>query len=101
LGLGETQSEVIEVMQDLRETDCDFLTIGQYLQPSNGQQEVVRFILPSEFDEYRRIGEGMGFRMVSAGPFVRSSFQAINMLQAWQFSQAKLDTFSQFTINVR
>ena len=80
VGLGETHQEVIEVMQDLREADCDFLTIGQYLQPSRQHHQVIRFIPPAEFDEYRRIGEGMSFRSVASAPFVRSSFHAAEML---------------------
>jgi len=80
VGLGETHQEVIEVMQDLREADCDFLTIGQYLQPSRQHHQVIRFIPPAEFDEYRRTGEEMGFRSVASAPFVRSSFHAAEML---------------------
>jgi len=81
LGLGETREEVIEVMQDLREADCDFLTIGQYLRPSAKHHPVVRFVPPSEFGEYKRIGEEMGFKLVASAPFVRSSFHAAEMLQ--------------------
>lgn len=80
VGLGETHQEVIEVMQDLREADCDFLTIGQYLQPSRQHHQIIRFIPPAEFDEYRRTGEGIGFRSVASAPFVRSSFHAAEML---------------------
>jgi len=80
VGLGENLEEVIEVMQDLREVDCDFLTIGQYLRPSAQHHQVIRFVPPSEFDEYKNIGEGMGFRAVASAPFVRSSFHAAEML---------------------
>lgn len=80
VGLGETHQEVIEVMQDLREADCDFLTIGQYLRPSPQHHQVIRFVPPPEFDEYKRIGEGLGFRAVASAPFVRSSFHAAEML---------------------
>jgi lipoic acid synthetase len=76
LGLGETQEEVLEILKDLREAECDFLTIGQYLQPRSDRLPVVQFIPPEEFGEYKRIGEEMGFRAVASGPFVRSSFHA-------------------------
>jgi len=79
LGLGETHQEVIELMKDLRETGCDLLTIGQYLQPRSDRLPVVRFIPPEEFDEYKKMGEKMGFRAVASGPFVRSSFHAAEM----------------------
>jgi lipoic acid synthetase len=79
LGLGETQKEVLELLRDLRETGCDFLTIGQYLQPRQDRLPVVRFIPPEEFEEYKRIGEELGFKSVASGPFVRSSFHAFEM----------------------
>jgi lipoic acid synthetase len=81
LGLGETQEEVLELLRDLREAGCDFLTIGQYLQPRPDRLPVVRFIPPEEFEEYKRIGEEMGFRAVASGPFVRSSFHAFEMFK--------------------
>jgi lipoic acid synthetase len=79
LGLGETQEEVLELLRDLRKTGCDFLTIGQYLQPRPDRLPVERFIPPEEFGEYQRIGEEMGFRSIASGPFVRSSFHASQM----------------------
>jgi lipoic acid synthetase len=82
LGLGETQEEVLELLRDLREAGCDFLTIGQYLQPRQDRLPVVRFIPPEEFEEYKRMGEEMGFRAVASGPFVRSSFHASEMFEA-------------------
>ena len=81
LGLGETREEVLDLFQDLREAKCDFLTIGQYLQPHTNRLPVVRYIPPEEFEVYRKIGEGMGFKMVSSGPFVRSSFHASQMFE--------------------
>ncbi|MGO8988654.1 MAG: lipoyl synthase [bacterium] len=81
LGFGETQEEVLEVLQDLREAGCDFLTIGQYLQPRPDRLPVIRFIPPEEFEEYKRIAEGVGFRAVASGPFVRSSFHAAQMFE--------------------
>jgi lipoic acid synthetase len=84
LGLGETQEEILELLRDLREVRCDFLTIGQYLQPRPDRLPVVRFITPDEFEDYKRVGEGMGFRAVSSGPFVRSSFHAFEMFKTIQ-----------------
>ena len=81
LGFGETPEEVLEVLRDLREAGCDFLTIGQYLQPRQDRLPVIRFIPPEEFEEYKRIVEGMGFRAVASGPFVRSSFHASEMFK--------------------
>jgi len=76
LGLGETQQEVIEVMANLREADCDLLTIGQYLQPSLRHHKVVRYVPPEEFEEYQNIGREKGFISVTSAPLVRSSFHA-------------------------
>jgi lipoic acid synthetase len=79
LGLGETHEEVLELMEDLRGVGCDFLTIGQYLQPRSDRLPVERFIPPEEFEEYKKTGEAMGFSAVASGPFVRSSFHASQM----------------------
>jgi lipoic acid synthetase len=79
LGLGETKEEVLDLLQDLRVVGCDFLTIGQYLQPRPDRLPVVRYVPPEEFEEYKKIGERMGFKAVASGPFVRSSFQASQM----------------------
>jgi len=76
LGLGERRGEVIEVMQRLLETRCEILTIGQYLQPKREKLDVVEYVHPSVFDDYREIGERLGFRAVFSGPFVRSSYMA-------------------------
>jgi lipoyl synthase len=81
LGLGENQEEVLNLLQDLREVECDFLTIGQYLQPRPDRLPVIRYVPPEEFEEYKRIGEKMGFRSVASGPFVRSSFHASQMFE--------------------
>ena len=81
LGLGENQEEVLELLRDLRKARCDFLTIGQYLQPRPDCLPVVRFIPPEEFEEYKAIGEKMGFRAVASGPFVRSSFHASQLFE--------------------
>ena len=84
LGLGETEEEVLGLLQDLRKVECNFLTIGQYLQPRPDRFPVVRFIPPEEFEEYKRVGEKMGFRAVASGPFVRSSFHALEMFENTQ-----------------
>jgi len=76
LGLGERREEVIEVMERLLESGCEILTIGQYLQPKREKLDVVEYVHPSVFDEYRVIGEQLGFRAVFSGPFVRSSYMA-------------------------
>ena len=84
LGFGETREEVLELLGDLKEAGCDFLTIGQYLQPRPDRLPVIRFIPPEEFEEYKRVGERMGFRAVASGPFIRSSFHAAQMYETTQ-----------------
>jgi lipoic acid synthetase len=79
LGLGESREEVTEVMSDLREANCDLLTIGQYLQPSAQHHPVVRFISPEEFTEYETVGREMGFTGVASSPLVRSSYRATEL----------------------
>ncbi|MCL5734233.1 MAG: lipoyl synthase [Actinobacteria bacterium] len=81
LGLGETEEEVLSVMKDLRDVGCDFLTLGQYLSPSEDHLPVARFIPPGEFQEIAAEGRGMGFRGIEAGPFVRSSYRAGELLK--------------------
>jgi len=81
LGLGETQEEVLNLLTDLREVGCDFLTIGQYLQPRSDRLPVIRYVTPEEFEEYRETARGMGFKGVASGPFVRSSFHASQMFE--------------------
>lgn len=76
LGLGETMPEVKEAMRDLRASQVDILTLGQYLRPSPKHLPILRFVPPEEFAEYRRVGAEMGFSHVEAGPLVRSSYHA-------------------------
>lgn len=76
VGLGEEKVEVYQVMDDLRSAEVDFLTIGQYLQPTPKHHEVVRFIPPEEFKDYESMARGKGFLMVSASPLTRSSYHA-------------------------
>ena len=76
VGLGETWDEIIETMHDLREVDCDLLTIGQYLRPSNKHVALAKWYTPGEFDELGAIGRSLGFSHVASGPLVRSSYHA-------------------------
>ncbi len=76
LGLGETENEVVEVMRDLRQVDCDLLTLGQYLAPSRQNYPVMNFPTPQEFADYIPIGIEMGFKGVASAPLMRSSFKA-------------------------
>lgn len=76
LGLGEEHNEVIEVMQDLINYKCDYITLGQYMQPSRGSLPVYRYLLPEEFEEYKSIALTLGFKKVFSGPLVRSSYHA-------------------------
>ncbi len=83
VGLGETVTELLETMQDIRNTECDILTIGQYLSPSPRHLPIQRYYTPEEFEELKEAGLEMGFRHVESGPLVRSSYHA--------GEQAKLD----------
>ncbi len=81
LGIGEKEYEVISVLRDLREAGCDFLSIGQYLRPSNKNIPVAAYIPPEKFDYYRKIGGAMGFLHIESGPYVRSSYFAERYLE--------------------
>lgn len=81
LGMGEKRSEVIQAITDLWDSRCDVLTLGQYLAPSRAHYPVGEFITPEIFLEYRDIALEMGFRSVSAAPFVRSSYHAADIFQ--------------------
>ena len=76
VGLGEDRQAVIQVMDDMRAADVDFLTIGQYLQPTSKHHAVDRFVTPDEFKNYEKSAYGKGFLMVSATPLTRSSYHA-------------------------
>lgn len=76
LGLGESEAEVIQAFKDLRDAQCDILTIGQYLQPTRQHLPVVEFVTPERFDAYRQTAQEMGFKHVASGPLVRSSYHA-------------------------
>lgn len=84
VGLGEEKEEVIELMKDLREVNCDIITIGQYLQPTKDNLPVERFITPEEFKEFEKIAYSLGFKLAFSSPFVRSSYmaeEALNLLK--------------------
>ena len=81
LGLGEAQTEVLDTLSDLLDYGCDFLTLGQYLQPSSKHLPVVRYVPPEEFDELGEFAKQLGFRKVASGPFVRSSYHARDMAE--------------------
>jgi lipoic acid synthetase len=76
VGLGETREEVLQVMDDLRSADVDFLTIGQYLQPTRKHAPVKRYVHPDEFEAYAQSARGKGFLLVAASPLTRSSYHA-------------------------
>jgi len=76
VGLGETNDEILRVMDDLRQVDCDFLTLGQYLRPSEDHVPVARFVSPKEFEEIAVGGREKGFNGIASAPFVRSSYRA-------------------------
>jgi lipoic acid synthetase len=76
VGLGEERNEIFQVMDDLRAADVDFLTIGQYLQPTRKHHEVVRFVPPEEFKALETVAYAKGFLMVSSSPLTRSSHHA-------------------------
>jgi lipoic acid synthetase len=76
LGLGETEAEVFEIMDDLVAHGCDVLTLGQYLQPTKMHVAVEEFITPEQFDYYKQVGLAKGFKYVESGALVRSSYHA-------------------------
>ncbi|MFC1627721.1 lipoyl synthase [Gemmatimonadota bacterium] len=76
VGMGESANEVVGTMDDLRNADVDFLTIGQYLQPTRKHHPVREYVPPAQFESYREIGLEMGFSHVASGPLVRSSYRA-------------------------
>jgi lipoyl synthase len=76
VGLGETDAEIREVLRDLREVDCDIVTIGQYLQPTQKHLGVKEFVTPAQFEAWREYGESIGFLQVVSSPLTRSSYHA-------------------------
>ncbi len=74
LGLGETDDDILKVMEDLRQVECDLLTIGQYISPSENHFPVHGFVLPKQFKDWEAVGRGMGFKGIASAPLVRSSY---------------------------
>ena len=94
VGLGETKEEVLQVMDDLKAANVDFLTIGQYLQPTPKHAPVMRYVTPEEFNYYERVARVKGFLMVSASPLTRSSYHAgddFRKLKKARLANAKAD----------
>lgn len=89
VGLGETKEEVRQVMDDMREADIDFITIGQYLQPTPKHAPVDRFVTPEEFKSYEKMAYAKGFLMVSSTPLTRSSFHAGDDFQKMKENREK------------
>lgn len=81
VGLGERRNEVEQVLRDLRDHDCEIVTIGQYLRPSIKHHPVVRYVPPEEFVHYRQFGRDLGFRQIESAPLVRSSYHASETLR--------------------
>jgi len=90
VGLGEEKPEVLQVMDDLRSADVDFLTIGQYLQPTPKHHPLDRFVTPAEFDEYKSLATAKGFLLVSATPLTRSSYHADRDFEALREARENL-----------
>jgi lipoic acid synthetase len=86
LGFGEGEEEVVKAMRDLRKSDCDVLTMGQYLSPSPRHYSVKEFISPGQFNRYRQIALSLGFKAVSSGALVRSSYDAQNIYQELNYA---------------
>lgn len=89
LGLGETKTEVVKTLSDLKRTGCTAITVGQYLAPSCKHLPVARYVPPEEFDMWAATARGMGFKSVASGPLVRSSYRAEEMIDARQTASGK------------
>jgi len=97
VGLGENKDEIIQVMDDLRSAGVDFLTIGQYLQPSVKHHVLDRYYKPDEFEKLRNIADSKGFLLVSSSPLTRSSYHAdqdFAVLQKNRIDQANAQSIS-------
>lgn len=81
VGLGETMEEIKETLEDLRAIDCDIVTFGQYLKPTNRHLKIERYYRPEEFKELKELAYRMGFKFVASGPLVRSSYKAYDYLE--------------------
>lgn len=101
LGLGETDAEILQAMQDMREHQVDILTLGQYLQPTKNHLPVRRWVHPDEFAAYREQGLALGFTEVAAGPLVRSSYRADKILEKNNLGLAPDDSSRIPLVNLR
>jgi lipoic acid synthetase len=88
VGLGETMDEIVEVLQDLRQVDCQILTVGQYLRPTIAHLPMERYYTPEEFREIKRVALDLGFGHVESGPLVRSSYHAHEQAEGYDRTQA-------------
>ena len=94
VGLGESKNEIYQVMDDLRSANVDFLTIGQYLPPTSKHAKLDRFVLPSEFEDYKKMAYSKGFLMISSSPLTRSSYHAAEDFKIMQKNRkTKLSKF--------
>ena len=94
VGLGESRTEIVQVMDDLRVAGVDFLTIGQYLQPTRKHHPVMEFVHPDSFEAYETAARGKGFLMVSATPLTRSSYHADEDFQKLRLARQQLSAMS-------
>jgi lipoic acid synthetase len=94
VGLGEEKDEILQVMDDLRSANVDFMTIGQYLQPTPKHAGIDRFVTPDEFDQLKRIGLAKGFLLVAATPLTRSSYHADEDFAALRLIRQKIKPFN-------
>ncbi|MBL4866806.1 MAG: lipoyl synthase [Pseudomonadales bacterium] len=90
VGLGETNEEVVEVLNDLKKHHVDLITIGQYLQPSREHHPVERFVTPDEFDQFTEVGKKLGFFNISSAPMVRSSYRADKQAEGFDISDTSI-----------
>lgn len=90
VGLGEEKAEIYQVMDDFRSADVDFITIGQYLQPTPNHHPVVDYVTPDGFDDYKAMARGKGFLMVAASPLTRSSYHAGDDFERLRAARAAL-----------
>ena len=92
VGIGESDDEIHQTMQDLRSQDVDLLTLGQYLRPTANHLPIDRWVTPDQFNEYRELGLKMGFMEVASGPLVRSSYRADRVFEQNNLGLGRIPT---------
>ena len=92
VGIGESDDEIHQTMQDLRSQDVDLLTLGQYLRPTANHLPIDRWVTPEQFNEYRELGLKMGFMEVASGPLVRSSYRADRVFEQNNLGLGRIPT---------